>query len=466
MTILKIITNLKDIDTKSYGGQSIFDLYPSILNQFKSDKNTVEIIPFFATPRLNKGKGEIVWNTSYQGTQIPLSNLNESQTIEAHEVLINISSKIENLANNLEKLSPGNKIICSGLRELLTTPNLSKSLFLVGDSWVLTQWGCSPYGVNSNNFTLEEQFKKLLNDKNKVQQQPVPIIKTPDSFESNEPNSLVKNPNDSNENLIDIKKANDNQVKEVVINTPNDIYPTPTDVIVDNKSQRWRWLFLAILFLLLIFGSLIKGCQSLSPTPYQEEVNLRKNISDLWDKIDQKITACLPNHNQNGLSPIAPKESDSAEIDERLKDNSIKRGELNVALVWQGKADLDLYIQEPSGNNICPSPFCTSSNGASGGLDIDANKCLQMSGCTDIMQKPVENASWNNTPPKGTYIIAVFLYSANSEPNELTDIPFSVEVTQDNNVKIFKGIFKSVDMKCKNRCTSGEPKFITNVNVK
>ena len=218
--------------------------------------------------------------------------------------------------------------------------------------------------------------------------------------------------------------------------------------------------------LFLILGSFIKGFQSFSLTPYQEEINLRKDISNLWDQIDQKITACFPSQDRTGLLPSNPKKSDIAEIDELLKDNSITRGKLNVALVWQGKADLDLYIQEPSGNNICPSPFCaSSSDSASGRLDIDANKCLQMSGCTDIMQKPIENASWNNAPPKGNYTIAVFLYSANSDLSELIDLPFSVEVTQDNNVKIYKGIFKSVDMKCKERCTSGEPKFITNVTI-
>lgn len=76
-------------------------------------------------------------------------------------------------------------------------------------------------------------------------------------------------------------------------------------------------------------------------------------------------------------------------------------GAIQVTLAWIGKADMDLYVTDPSGESISFS----HRNAASGGIiDQDARGACR----PNQQNNNIENAYWSSpTPPKGEYKVVV-----------------------------------------------------------
>lgn len=73
-------------------------------------------------------------------------------------------------------------------------------------------------------------------------------------------------------------------------------------------------------------------------------------------------------------------------------------GDVQVNVTWNTQADVDLYVVDPSGEEI----YYNHETSASGGvLDLDGN-----AGCTAVDERS-ENITWNSTPPSGTYTVRV-----------------------------------------------------------
>lgn len=81
-------------------------------------------------------------------------------------------------------------------------------------------------------------------------------------------------------------------------------------------------------------------------------------------------------------------------------------GQVQVRLTWRGKADLDVAVIEPNGNQIY---FNARSSSTGGSLDVDANGNCQ--GSNSDSQVNIENVYWpTGQAPVGTYQAQVTLY--------------------------------------------------------
>jgi hypothetical protein len=90
-------------------------------------------------------------------------------------------------------------------------------------------------------------------------------------------------------------------------------------------------------------------------------------------------------------------------------------GDVQITLLWESDADLDLHVIDPNGEEISyRSP--TSSSG--GRLDRDTIPCREE------VPQPVENVFWpSGGAPRGQYVVAVHYYAGCS-----TSDPMDFEV--------------------------------------
>ncbi len=84
-------------------------------------------------------------------------------------------------------------------------------------------------------------------------------------------------------------------------------------------------------------------------------------------------------------------------------------GDVQVSLAWDKPSDIDLYVVEPSGEEIY---YGHKSSATGGTLDLDSNAACS------IDHKNNENITWEDgAAPRGTYTVRVNNYSACSQTN-------------------------------------------------
>jgi hypothetical protein len=103
----------------------------------------------------------------------------------------------------------------------------------------------------------------------------------------------------------------------------------------------------------------------------------------------------------------------------------VKRGKIELTLVWEGGADLDLFVICPDGGEISYRRLL----GCGGQLVADLNR-----GGGQPSSKPIEHIIWNDEPmPDGTYSVRVSLYKRHIETRP--DIPYQVYLRLNNAVQ-------------------------------
>ena len=100
---------------------------------------------------------------------------------------------------------------------------------------------------------------------------------------------------------------------------------------------------------------------------------------------------------------------------------SMKRpgtGDISFRLHWKGDEDLDLHVEEPSGEAIY---FMHRKTESGGELDVDCNAAPDQ-----ICWTPIENVYWpvgKASPGKYTYWVEMFQH-----PEAQPSVPFTLEV--------------------------------------
>jgi len=112
---------------------------------------------------------------------------------------------------------------------------------------------------------------------------------------------------------------------------------------------------------------------------------------------------------------------------ERLEDNQLKSGRLDITLAWDGREDLDLHVRCSDGHL-----FFKQKNACGGVLDHDANVR------EPIVEHPVEHATWERDPPPGAYQVSVTMASRNGSPERPT--PFTVLLRSGGKEQVFHGV--------------------------
>ena len=103
-------------------------------------------------------------------------------------------------------------------------------------------------------------------------------------------------------------------------------------------------------------------------------------------------------------------------IKERVKEaGGNVEGELRVSLSWSNYDDLDLHVTDPNREEVW---FANKRIQSGGVLDVDMNAG---SGTT---RTPVENVTWQSSPPAGRYQVTIDNYSK----RESTNTGFTVQV--------------------------------------
>lgn len=95
----------------------------------------------------------------------------------------------------------------------------------------------------------------------------------------------------------------------------------------------------------------------------------------------------------------------SAVVEETMTidGTEVRTGPIQVTLEWEGDADLDLFVTDPSGSEV---GYRNTSVASGGILDVDARADCKDTGST------VENIVWRSVPPAGSYRVMVDHYAA------------------------------------------------------
>lgn len=151
----------------------------------------------------------------------------------------------------------------------------------------------------------------------------------------------------------------------------------------------------------------------------EEEIRLRTRLAELEriyaGRVQQCRIAAVPRP-QPQTAPPPPPPPQRSEIDQRLDRERARRSEYEVSLAWEGRADLDLYVQCPGGSVI----FHGNKQGCGGVLNVDMNAG------GNISDAPVENVGWASKPPSGTYRVHVVYYG---HTGRQPPVPFTVRIT-------------------------------------
>lgn len=101
---------------------------------------------------------------------------------------------------------------------------------------------------------------------------------------------------------------------------------------------------------------------------------------------------------------------------------TVGTGALQFSLSWDAAVDLDLYVVEPSGEQI---DFTNRESASGGQLDFDDIDGTGPQRRDQDAPNAVENIFWAENPPRGEYVVAVDYFSGDVPTN------FTVTITQD-----------------------------------
>ena len=128
-----------------------------------------------------------------------------------------------------------------------------------------------------------------------------------------------------------------------------------------------------------------------------------------------------------------PTPEERREFANRLSAAGAATGEITVALLWNGRSDLDLVVRCPSGR---PLDYQHPAE-CGGALDVDANASRDK-----LSDRPVENAFWPaGKAPPGAYEIAVRYIPRKDEQNP-GETPFQVRLIRGGQESVFKGAIR------------------------
>jgi len=154
------------------------------------------------------------------------------------------------------------------------------------------------------------------------------------------------------------------------------------------------------------------------------------NFGQLTYQLTNRSIATASNASREGAnvgSFIRP--TFSPEVADRIAREGGEAGEIEIALIWENRNDLDLHVIDPSGTEIF---FGKKRSHTGGWLDIDQNAA-----CGSVTNKPIEHIRWReNRVPAGRFVVYVNHYRncGSSDPT-----PYRVEIKNGSEVESFRG---------------------------
>ena len=428
MVALPQKTDLKMVEVKKVYGQSIFDFYQQVANLLATSRAPLALGAFFAEPIVNRNREEITWYTNFEGEVRSFMQLSQQERTAAASIIAQNCDEFRSAIGRIEKSLGADSPAALALSGMLVTPDISKSIFMVGNNLVLTEWGCFPFGQVPHQFDLDIQ-RSLISATGKDR---------PSERDEGSSHVLL------NDQEKIAQTGISDSVEEIADPEVKALSATPDKVGLVAPVTVWRLpSLLALSALVLILALLYSNLHQLDLT--NAIISAEGRIRDLKEVIRLKIADCS--------TILSPRSSISPQdVDDRLQRQTVTQGSKgNISLAWSSKVDLDLYVVEPDGTRIDQSQRVSVASG--GKLDIDANRCTVKKGCVSV-SNPVENISWNDNMPNGLYRIQVGLFSINGEDSELDDVPFTVVKTINGVKSIKSGVISKNSVLCHDRCAT------------
>lgn len=335
MRKLPVVTRIDGIDVKSVFGQPLFSMYQQMIRLLLVGPRGKQLQHFFSEPSLQKTDGTILWYTRADGLIRSWDDLTPKEQDTAFEVVRYNCQVIEEICAQLRVSQGESAATVDALKSMLITPGLEKSLCMVGQSLVLAQWGCRPFGTAASDFALEVQGNKT----KQVNGSLLRAVASPETETSQSDSQLAA------ETLLP-----DGAPEPTTASFTNDIVQEESFEEADTEPERvsetisdsnngliWRWVVILTLFALLIIGLLLKSCSttgvqttSITPTDLNQ-------MAGLIAAADDKLLQCRP--------PTDPPLSDRSEGVPILTPDALAQNEVAVfGGRWILRADGNLTI--------------------------------------------------------------------------------------------------------------------------
>ena len=443
-------TKLSDFTPLRVHGQNLHQLLPHLLALLKRnhvDMSGIEL----AEPKISRGRGEIQWFSRLRQDYQPFTALDDAekkavsikvaQFIEAVLALANrIEAETSNKEHNEVQLLRGS---VSGIG--------TDHTYVADNAILLCCWGCSEA-------VEQEKFHELSASAKSS------TVQTDDTELKKDARQEVLEP----EYVPDPAEPED-FIPDVTVSHP--------DRAAQPERRTWNWRrllpFLLMLLLLLMLLMLLRGCGAIGIPPMlgggfglpsisapsigspsvgdaETEQSLRAEIADLKARLANDVQACTVEAPQAGLVP--PVEENlpvEPSAEERLAREGSFVGAVNVSLVWNNRHDLDLVVEDPTGELI----YFQNKHSASGGsLDVDKNAGR------DQTSTPIENIKWDqlDTAPRGVYKVYVVYFNSRAVDADIDPTDFTVTTTIDGESTVTEGSVSKDRLKEKIFVTSFE----------
>ena len=131
----------------------------------------------------------------------------------------------------------------------------------------------------------------------------------------------------------------------------------------------------------------------------------------------------------SGIKVIQATEKENADMEQRLKREGAKSGEVQISLAWDDFNDLDLHMFCPSGERIY---FNNRTSECGGELDVDMN-------VRPTSDNAVENIVWINDAPLGQYKVGVHFYKHHNRDQTTPKCAFRLRLTIHGEVRNYSG---------------------------
>jgi len=381
--------SLGSVRFRSISGQRVVDLYQQLMTtlvrQYGGDDGRIGHL--FARPSINRRQDKVEWITTLSGNRIQrFKELDETAQQTALADLSTLLSMVAAISTQSDSRLGEMKEL---MAVLATEPDV-EDIFVVDGQPVLINWGC--------------EAREVAN----------PVV----GLFNVVPTEMV--PSAKDEALSFQSVSHEQQV-----------------VYVENRrSWGWLWPLLFLLLLLLLLSFLLRGCEPIGLSPampglmgggasaprFDTERNLRAEINQLNTQLQGAVQACISH-------PLS-------EADQRLQEHGSSAGVVNIALTWNNRHDLDLFVLDPNGEKI----FFKHKKSRSGGyLDIDMNAAAGKR-----VSQPIENIKWDGeSPPVGKYEVFVVYYDRDPRDSSIDPTPFTLSVQYKGKTEVVEGSIQS-----------------------
>ena len=449
---LPIITSRRDVEVRIVSGQSVLELFQQIRNVLQ--RELPEAASLFAEPIVNPVRDEIAWSTRLVGE---IRGGADFSPEEFSKVLKRLEDIFTSLNDLIERLSLVGKVSIGSvniLRAMLVTPGLSKSVFLVGDSLVLTQWGCYTFGCPESSADIFKEISSLKPSPVSFSDEAEPSSQQNELAQTHQPRASYQEPASEPRSSLNTEPEVQKEIEGIFKPSGISDSPHPEQSSPLPNLQPFLWWLLAALLLALVIGLFMI---MLNEFDRQQVERLASKISLSQAEVLDRASKCRESRAPAAAynSGVTPLEMWSRRYEAGAPE--AVDNHTNVSLAWNSIADLDLIIQQPDGQTVYFGRTCRGDS--CGLLDVDANRCTRASPCEDLTTRPLENISWSGAMLPGRYVISVMLYDIH--PNHALKFPiqFTIEVSKRGEREIKNGRIEKTDVRCGERCSAIATQF-------